>query len=211
MNEWKPILRLARRSLITLLIVVVLSAAAVYGLGSLAESLKSSVVQMQGTTQELQAQLDTKRDNLLKVTKHIQRYEELRTKGLIGMPDRPQWVEDLQRSYQHIGFDDFLKYQLQAPKPLNTGGVEPAPVTADAASTEPLAHDLQFEMSNVHELEVFGLINDYRGRVKGRFRVNSCNLRDPKETGLTAQCVLRFLTIPLAPVEPVPLPAATPG
>ena len=90
MNEWTPILRLARRSLIVLLVVAVLSTAAVYGLSNLAESLKASVGQLQGTTQELQTQLDTKRDNLLKVTKHIQRYEELRTKGLIGIPDRPQ-------------------------------------------------------------------------------------------------------------------------
>ncbi len=209
MTEWTPILRLARRSIITLLIVVVLSAAAVYGFGSLAESLKASVGQMQGTVQELQTQLDVKRDNLLKVTKHIQRYEELRTKGLIGMPDRPQWVEDLQRSYQHIGFDDFLKYQLQAPKPLTAAGADQAP--ADPASTDPMAHDLQFEMTNVHELEVFGLINDYRNRVKGRFRVNSCTMRDAKDTGLTAQCVLRFLTIPVAPIEPAPPAAATPG
>lgn len=209
MNEWTPILRLARRSLIVLLVVAVLSTAAVYGLSNLAESLKASVGQLQGTTQELQTQLDTKRDNLLKVTKHIQRYEELRTKGLIGMPDRPQWVEDLQRSYQHIGFDDNLKYQLQAPKSLNPAGAEQAP--ADTATAEPLAHDLQFEMSNVNELEVLGLIDDYRSRVKGRFRVNSCSMRDPKETGLTALCVLRFLTIPLAPIQPATPPAATPS
>jgi hypothetical protein len=210
MNEWKPILRLARRSLITLLVVVVLSAAAVYGLGSLAERLKASVGQLQGSTQEVQAQLDAKRDNLQKVTKHIQRYEELRTKGLIGMPDRPQWAEDLQSSYQNIGLNNNnLKYQLQAPKPLNAGS--PAQVPADPAATEPLAHDLQFEVADVHELDVLGLIQDYHNRVKGRFRVNSCHLHDAKETGLTAQCVLRFFTIPVAPVLPPQAPAATPG
>ena len=69
MNEWKPILRMARRSLIILAAVAVLSAAAVYGFQSLAETLKVSVDQMQGSSQELQTQLDTKRDNLQKVTK----------------------------------------------------------------------------------------------------------------------------------------------
>lgn len=209
MNQWMPILRLARRSLIVLLIVAVVSAAAVYGFRSLAESLKASVDQMQSTTQELQAQLETKRDNLQKVTAHIQRYEELRTKGLIGTPDRPQWVEDLQSSYQRVGFDDGLKYQLQAPKTLTEAGAGQAP--AEATATEPLAHDLQFEMSNAHELDVFSLIQEYRSRVKGRFRVNSCSLREAKETGLSALCVLRFLTIPVAPVEPAQAPVVAPG
>lgn len=205
MNEWKPIFLMARRSLITLLVVAVLSALAVYGLANLADSVKLSVEQLQGSTQELQTQLDTKRDNLLKVTKHIQRYEELRTKGLIGTPDRPKWAEDLQSSYQRIGFDDKLKYQLQAPQALSTTATEPAP--ADAAATGPLVHDLRFEMYNVHELDVFNLIRDYRDQVKGRFRVNSCTLGDAKDTGLTAQCVLRFLTIPVELVDTVAAPS----
>lgn len=210
MNEWKPILHLARRSLITLLVVAVLSAAAVYGFQSLAETLKVSVDQMQGTALDLQTQLDTKRDNLQKVTKHIQRYEMLRTKGLIGAPDRPLWVEDLQRSYQYIGFSDNLKYQLQAPKSLFESSAGQTPADA-SAETQPLVHDLLFEMSDVQELDVLRLIGDYRMRVKGRFRVNNCTLRDPKETGLSVQCVLRFFTIPLAPVDAATAPVATPG
>lgn len=58
-------------------------------------------------------------------------------------------------------------------------------------------HDMQFEMQDSVETEVLDLIDRFRGQAKGRFRVNACKLHDPKESGLTAQCALRFVTIPL--------------
>ena len=68
--------------------------------------------------------------------------------------------------------------------------------------TQPLAHDMKFELREVHEADVLNLIAAYRSQVKGRFRVNACALQDAKESGLTAQCSLRFITVPLPPPSP---------
>ena len=142
---------------------------------------------------------------------HIQRFNTLRTQGLVGDPDRPLWAEELQAIYDRSGLPTALTYQLQTPKPVAevNAGTAPAPslaVSAEGASREPLFHDLKFEVRETQEDEVLQLIQDYRSRVVGRFRVNACSFSDPKDSGMTAQCVLRFVTIP-APKPAAPAPA----
>lgn len=207
MNAWKPVLYLARSSLWALALVVLLCAVAVVGLDQLASNLKATLTQLQANTQEQQTQLAAKQDDLHNMRDHIQRFEALRAQGLLGTPDRAQWVEQLQTTYQDMGLGGRVSYQLQAPKPLgqDTASAEAA-AAAPTDPAQPLAHDLKFELRDVHEADVLNLIQTYRNQVKGRFRVNLCALQDPKETGLTAQCVLRFVTMPIAPPTP-PAPA----
>jgi len=203
MKDWKPVLYLARRSLLALAVVVLLCVVAVLGLNQLAGNLKTTLAQLQGNMQEQQTQLATKQNDLHNMRDHIQRFEALRAQGLLGTPDRAQWVEQLQTSYQDMGFGGRVAYQLQAPKPIGQAAAQAeAAAAAPVDSTQPLAHDLKFELRDVHEADVLTLIQAYRSQVKGRFRVNACVLQDPKETGLTAQCVFRFITIPLAPPTP---------
>lgn len=195
MNEWKPILHLARASLWLLGAVVLFCVATVVGLGYLERSLKGNLLELQNAAQEQKNLLASKQEDLSNMREHIKSYESLRKHGLIGTPDRTLWVEQLQASYRHLGFDGRITYQLQAPKPL---GQELAmPGAAQSDPTLPLSHDLQFEMRDSHELDVLNLIEDFRMQVKGRFRVNSCALQDPKELGISAKCLLRFWTLPI--------------
>ena len=202
MNAWKPVIMLARTSLLTLGLVVVLCAVAVVGLDQLAGNLRTTLAQLQGNTQEQQTQLAAKQEELHNMRDHIQRFEALRTQGLLGVPDRAQWVEQLQTSYQNMGFAGSVSYQLQAPKPLGQGSGQTEGIVEATDGTQPMAHDLKFELRDVHEGDVLNLIAAYRSQVKGRFRVNACVLQDPKETGLSAQCSLRFITVPLPPTSP---------
>ena len=202
MNAWKPVLAGARGSLLALVLVLVLSGGAVAGLNYWVGSLQNTFTQVQGLHQEQQTQLTTKKDDLHNVRDHIQRFEILRAQGLLGVPERTHWVEQLQTNYQELGLPGHIVYQLQAPVPLGGGAAQPEAVPPNA--TQALAHDLKFELRDVHEADVLNLIQNYRNQVKGRFRVNACTLQDPKETGLTAQCVLRFISVPIAPAQPVP-------
>ena len=197
MNAWKPVLKLARRSLVGLAIVAVLCVGILFGVNFLADQSRSGLAQMQGSTQEQQRQLSTKQDDLRDQRNNIRRFETLRAQGLVGEPGRALWVEQFEASYQKLGLVDRPIYKLLAAKPLAGLNAEAAPF--EPGAVEPLAHDLQFELRNAHETDVLNLIADYRARVVGRFRVNSCKLQDPKADGLLAQCVLRFVSVPLLP------------
>lgn len=197
MNAWKPVLVGARGSLLALALVVVLCAGVVLGMNYWVGSLQNTLTQVQSLNQEQQTQLSTKQDDLHNVRDHIQRFETLRAQGLLGAPERTQWVEQLQTNYQELGLPGRIVYQLQASVPL---GADPAqPEAGVPGGTPTLAHDLTLELRDVHEADVLTLLQNYRYQVKGRFRVNACTLQDPKESGLTAQCVLRFISVPIDP------------
>ena len=110
-------------------------------------------------------------------------------------------MEELLASHARLGLTLPLIYQLQVPKTVVEANAAATAATAavsiDGTSEEPLAHDLQFELRDVHEGDVMRLIQDFRSHVKGRFRVNSCTFAEPRVSGMRAQCVLRFVTVPL--------------
>ncbi len=201
MSDWKPIFVAAQRSLLALGLVAAVSAAAVFALQMWADTLKVRVSQLEAGVQEQRNQLAGKQEDLRNVRSNIKRFDSLRKQGLVGDPDRASWVEELQASYGRLGLAAPLSYRLQMPTLVtdtNAGTVAAAPVVvpAEGASTEPQFHDLQFEVRETQEEELLRLIQDYRAHVRGRFRVNTCSFTEPKDTGMTAQCVLRFVTIP---------------
>lgn len=208
MSDWSPIVAAAKRSLVALCIVALVSAAAVFALQMWADTLKVEVMQLETGVQGQRNQLATKQEDLRNVRSHIQRFNALRSQGLVGDPDRPLWVEELQASHARLGLVTPLSYRLQIPKSVadtnaGTDVTAPAAAPSEGAPSEPLFHDLQFEVRETHEEELLRLIQDYRAHVVGRFRVNSCSFSEPKDNGLTAQCMLRFVTIP------APKPAAS--
>lgn len=197
MNGWQPILRLARKSLYILALVLVLCAAVFAGTQSWASKVSVALAQLQASVQAQQDQLTAKQDDLRNIRDHIKHFEFLRAIGMVGSPDRAQWVEQLQASYHALGFLGRLVYQLQAPQPLVDAAALAEGAEVQGSPTQ--FHDLKFEMRQSHEGDVVNLIGNYRDTVKGRFRVQSCTLDGAKEDGLNANCVLRFVTVPLPP------------
>jgi hypothetical protein len=202
MKAWQPILRLARKNLYLLGIVLVLCAVVVAGTESWATKVKAALEQLQASVQAQQDQLTAKQNDLLNMHDHIKRYEVLRAQGMVGSPDRAQWVEQLQASYHDLGFAGRIGYQLQAPQPLVDTAAQAAGTNGEGSVTQ--FHDLKFEMRQGNEGDLINLISHYRDSVNGRFRVQSCALGDAKDDGLNANCVLRFLSVPL------PAPASAP-
>jgi hypothetical protein len=202
MKAWQPIFRLARNSLVVLGTVVLLSVAVVVGLQYWATGVNAALTQLQASAQTQQELLTTKHEDLLNMRGHIKRFEVLRSQGMLGSPDRAQWVEQLQASYAAIGFGGRIAYQLQAPQPLVNATAQAS--AGDGEGIQPQFHDLKMELRQAHEADLINLIANYRTTVKGRFRVQSCALDNAKEDGLNANCVLRFVSVPL------PLPAPPP-
>jgi hypothetical protein len=191
MNEWKPVFQLAKKGLIVLAAVVVLAAVMVWLAQEYAHQASGLFMQTQSELQSNQSQLDAQMDDLKNMENHIQRYEQLKSKGLVGEPQRARWVEDFQASHADAMLPNTLTVVLQSSVPLAAYASE-----ADPASAQPYAHDMEFSLRDVHEQEVLDLIAHYKNRVQGRFRVQTCQLSGPKPSGLDARCVLRFVTVP---------------
>ena len=202
MNDWKPVLLLAKRSLWVLFLVALLCVGLVIGLAYFAASLKLELSRLQAGVQDQKTQLEARQSDLLNVRTHIQRYEALRAQGLVGVPDRALWVEQLLTSYRNLDLPGTAAVQLLAAQPLASAAEAAVQADPGTGNTEPMAHDLQFEVRDVLEPEVLGLIKNYQLQVKGRFRVNACKWFEPKDSGFTAQCTLRFVTIAASQAVP---------
>lgn len=203
MNPWIPIIRMARKSLIALGLIAFLCVTTIVGLSYLTAEAQSSLAILHGAEQEQQAQVASKKEDLLNMRTHIENYQKLQAQGFIGAGERTNWVEELQNSYNRAGLAGSLKYRLQTPSIWDPSGAAQPPAGTTSmnppTSTDSMIHELEFEMRDVHELQVLGLVQDFRAHVKGRFRVKSCTMQDAKQTGLTVQCVLQFLTAPASP------------
>lgn len=195
MNEWKPVLELAKKSLITFLVVLVLAGMLVWVAKTYEENANTLLAQTQSELQANQTQLESKVADLENMESHIKRYETLKAQGLIGEPMRSKWVEDFKESHIELRLPDALTVELQTSKPLEMQSTDA--VEGDALNLQPWMHELVFDISGVHEQELLELMQNYQNRVKGRFRLQECLLTEPKETGLNARCVLRFVSIPI--------------
>jgi hypothetical protein len=206
MKDWLHIILLARRSLIVLAAALLSALALYWGSSFFKDQRQAQLKQAQQTENASQTSLAEKQSDLANMQAEISRFNQLRQQGMVGTPDREGWVEQLVASRQRTGLPDTLVYTLQAAKPLalQAGAAsEPAPLDShSSATTGPLFHDLTVELDSIHEEELLTFLRDYQTQVKGRFRVNACLLSNRTETGLAAQCTLRFFTLPAATPPP---------
>lgn len=193
MNDWKAIVQLARHSLVTLGAAVLLMLALYAATFMLKDRQLTQLAQAQQQLGALQGQLAQKQSDLADLQAKTGRFSQLRQQGLLGGVDREAWIEALLASVVRTGLPaDALSYTLDTPKAL-------ASVMAGTTNTVPmgvLVHDLVFELKNSQEDELLALLRDYQATVRGVFRVQSCTLSNPTESGLLARCTLRFFNLP---------------
>jgi hypothetical protein len=159
------------------------------------ESLRKSVSVTQAQLNAQQALLNEKEQDQSNIQTHIKEFRVLKEKGLVGTPDREGWVEQLITSRTHLKLPDTLTYTLSPPKPMDEAAATD-PATPSLAGA--MAHDLEFDLKDIHETELLDLLRHYRANVHGSFRVQSCALLSPSPNGLVAKCSLRFYTMPEA-------------
>ncbi|MBS1197544.1 MAG: hypothetical protein H6R18_1329 [Proteobacteria bacterium] len=201
MKDWLPVFKLARKSLLILAGVLIFSLFLYFGSAHLQKQLSADLASQQAQIAAEEENLGQKQKDLDNILSHIQQFQKLQQKGLIGAARREGWVEQLIASRKQLGLPDTLAYTLKQPTPLREGAApeDAAAATTPTPSNAPLAHNLEFELRNIHEEEFLSLLKTYEGKVLGRFRVQSCRITEPSPTGLTAQCTLRFFTMPQKP------------
>lgn len=202
MNPLMPIFKRARRPINVLAVAILLALTLVFGSIYGRDSLRKSVAQSRSQLSAQRPNLTAKQQDLRNVQAHIAEFRAFRAQGLVGRADREGWVEQLVQSREQLKLPDTLSYVLKPPQAL-ADAATPDPAAAPAPSADaPATHDLDFELKAIHEQELLAFLHDYRTRVHGRFRVQSCRFSEPAETGLVAQCTLRFFSLPEAAKPP---------
>ncbi|MDK9703701.1 MAG: hypothetical protein OEL20_11230 [Sulfuritalea sp.] len=203
MTSVLSVFKRARRPLNLLAGAIFLSLTLVFGSIYGRDALKNSVTQSRVRLATLQPDLTAKQQDLIMIQTHIGPFRAFREQGLVGRADREGWVEQLVASREQLGLPDNLSYLLKQPQAITEPGVgTPAPADpaamaqGGAAPDVPATHDLDFELTGIHELQLLDFLDHYRTKVHGRFRVQACHLADPRQTGLWAQCTLRFFSLP---------------
>lgn len=199
MNDWLPVCRRARSSLIVLTGVLLFCTGLYLGSAHFRTSLSNRLGQKQAQVSTEQEALNQKQKDLDNIQSHIQQFRQLQEQGLIGTAQREDWVEQLLATRRQLGLPENLTYTLKQPTPVSTNPTPeqtPADTATAAAPDSPMAHNLEFELSQTQEAELIALLKTYESKVRGRFRVQSCRLSEPGANGLTARCTLRFFTIP---------------
>lgn len=201
MKDWLPVFKLARKSLLVLAGILIFSLSLYFGSDHIRKLLTANLGNKQAQLAAEQENLTQKQKDLDNIQSHIEQFRKLQQKGLIGAARREDWVEQLIASRKQLGLPDTLAYTLKQPIPLRDGATaeDTAATTTPASPDAALAHNLEFELRNIHEEELLALLKTYESKVLGRFRVQSCRIAEPSAAGLFAQCTLRFFTLPQKP------------
>jgi hypothetical protein len=195
------IFKRARRPLNLLAGAIFLSLTLVFGSIYGRDTLKKSLAQSRAEMGAQQPNLTAKQQDLIFIQTQVENFRAFRTQGLVGRADREGWVEQLVASREQLKLTDTLSYILKPQQALSDAAT-PDPAAVAVTPDSPATHDLDFELKGIHEQELLDLLQDYRTRVHGRFRLQSCRFGEATQAGLFAQCTLRFFTLPEAAKPP---------
>lgn len=199
MTAEREIFRNARRFLNLLGISIFFALSLVFGSVYVRDSLKKGLTTDQGLMAARRETLALKQADLVSLRNHIGEYRTLKKHGLLGLAEREGWVEQLVASRESLAVGEALSYTLEPPRSLaEIGPGAAASPEGDQPKTDPgdpQYHDLIVDLANTHEGELIALLAHFQSHVKGRFRVQSCNLINPGAKGLQAVCTLRFFSL----------------
>ena len=197
MSDLSSIVRQSRVGLITLATTLVVGGLASWGATGWEQDVRLELSTFQTREKGESAKLKEKDAELEFLKANFASFEALRESELAGNADREGWAETLSKVHKSKALPDTLSYTLLVPVPVP--GVEPSPIIAPAQ-----AHDMTLTLDSIHEGELFEFLTSYEQQVRGRFRVQSCQLWSPSSNGLNASCTLRFFNQPLTPPPAAP-------
>ena len=202
MNSLRSILQHARAGLVALCLALIACLSLVLLSRVQHEEARSELMRVQGDLTVVRMNLRERQSDLSLVQSHIERFHQLARSGLLGTPERAVWVEQLQQSRRRRGLPESLSYTLHpansASRPAPSSSSMLAELSAEKSLGELQFHELEFTLQDVHEAELLDFLHDFEAHAGGRFRVDACQLSEPTPHGLSAQCSLRFFTLPWA-------------
>jgi len=195
---WRKILSDARASLIALGLAILLTLGMIFGSDYFENEWQQELQTANNQVISLKSQIAQKQQDLGYLESNIARFRTLREHGLLSEPKREALIEQLVSTQKNRSLPETLSYALP-PTQLMPSATSAPPIPGIETSPDPNTphmHDIEFSIAQIHEGELLRLINDFIHETHGRFRVQSCQLRDPTPQGLSAQCTLRSFTLP---------------
>lgn len=161
--------------------------------GSKGLALAQSEAQLQNTRVEVQ----TLTQDLAVLEEQLPNFRHLVSIGLIGDPPREIWVQRLEATYNSLDLPQTLRYTLSPPQPLADDRNAVAAVAAEASATKAMRHDLEIELSGIHEGEFLAFIDKLRTDWQAPFRLETCQM-ERDTTGVKIMCTLRLFSLSTA-------------
>jgi hypothetical protein len=211
MNAYAVVFKPARAALTLLALSVAIAFIVVIGLARYRTEMELHILkteQQLTITQENIRKLTFDLDEIHKLTKD---YRQLIQLGFIGKPDRDGWVQDMETIYRDTHLPPTLRYTLAPPQLLNTQAV--APDSPMAYRNQVMHHDLNMELSGIHEGEFLELMASLSTYWKAPYRIESCQITrgDISEVlaGLKIKCLLQLYSLPVPEHTMHNVPATT--
>jgi hypothetical protein len=202
MSDLTSILRQSKTALAVLGGTALLGLASYFALAAFLQKDQTELASVQSEKAASETDLTAKQAELAMFKSNFSRFEALQQKGLVGAAKRDDWVEDLVRAHQRAKLPLTLGYDLLAPRAVVAANAAPNAGVASGATIAPVElHELDVSLDSIHEVELVQFLNRYQDEVRGRYRLQSCVLSSPRNSGLSANCRLYFFNLPLTPAS----------
>jgi hypothetical protein len=194
MNDYGIVLKPAKLALILFALSMAIALAAVEGLARYRTQKEHAIIQTEQQLAATRENIKALTYNLATINNLAQKYQQISQLGFIGEPDRDGWVQRLETFYRDTHLPPTLRYTLAPPQLLN-----PQPAAGPLAyQNNVLHHDLNLELSGIHEGEFLDLMEKLSKDWRTPYRVETCQMSrevDPM-SGLQIKCTLQVYSLP---------------
>lgn len=198
MNDYGVVLKPARVALILFALSMLTAFALVAGLAKLRNETERSILQTEKQLADTRKNVRNLTFDLDTINQLAAKYKRLTQLGFIGEADRDSWAQRLESIFHDTRLPPTLRYTLAAPALFNPQVVpDDAPT---AYQNRVLLHDLNFELSGIHEGEFLGFMNKLGSDWHTPYRVDTCQFARGEAnepiTGLQIKCTIQLYSLP---------------
>ncbi len=190
MKKYLPLLKLAKNALVLFALTSLLSIGLIVALLNYNTTREEALAETEATVQTKQTETQTLTNNLNMLKNHQAEFDHLINIGLVGNPNRANWVEQFETLYRDLKLPLTLRYSLETPRPLSE-----STSTAQVSQANVLRHELSIELSDLHEEEFLSFVDKLNTSWNAPFRVNSCDMTRSSATKLEIKCALRLFSL----------------
>lgn len=188
-----------RWSLLLLALAVVAAVAVTLISRQLVGEAEATQHQLGLQQQDIRGRIARAREEEEDIRKRIVQYRELRERGVIGIEERLDWVEQIARVRNTRRLLD-TQYELSPQKPVDETVL---PGGAVAGNHEVMASTMRLRIQLLHEEDLINLLDDLRRAVHAHLLVRECALERAApgagERGLSPQlradCTIDWITL----------------
>lgn len=181
------LLKPARIALTLFLLSALVSLLTLTGLSQYRERKEISIALTQQKLTATANDINTLTFDLDSIRRLQEKYQRLTRLGFTGEADRDGWVQRLDALYRDTKLPPTLRYTLAPPEYVK-------PDASDYLK-DVQQHDLNIELSGIHEGEFIAFLDSLSIHWRAPYRVDSCRISRGAETGLEIKCTLRLYSL----------------